>query len=336
MSACAVAIRNTSVRFARNCAMVVALAACATAQAQQGGRDFPARAVRFVVPFTPGAINDYVARLVAPRLAELWGQSVVVDNRAGAGTVIGTDIVAKSVPDGHTLLLASAAFAINVGLQPKLPFDTRRDFAPVTQIGTAPLVLVVNTQVPARTVAELVALAKSRPGGLSYGSTGSGGSAHLMGEMLKSMAGIDVVHVPYKGLAPALSDVMAGRLAFTFGSHLAVDGHVKAGRLRALAVTSRKRSAATPGLPTVAEAGYPDYDANAWWGIVVPRATHAAVVARLHADSVRVLETSEVRERLLAQAVEVVASRPEVFGRFITDEIERWGRVVKQSGAKPE
>jgi tripartite-type tricarboxylate transporter receptor subunit TctC len=297
---------------------------------------YPTKPIRFVVPFTPGAINDYMARTIGQKLGESWGQQVIVDNRPGAGTIIGTDIVAKSAPDGYTLLLASTAFAINVSLHAKLPFDAARDFTPVGRIGSAPLLLVASPQLPAKNVRELVALAKAKPGQISYGSTGTGGSAHLMAEMFKAMAGIDIVHIPYKGLAPALTDVIAGRVNFTFGSYLAVNNHVKAARVRAFAVTSKTRSPVMPDLPAIAEAGYPDYDASAWWGIVVPARTPRPVVSKLNTEIVRILDSAQVREQMLAQGVEVAPTTSEQFGKYIADEIGRWGRAVKQSGAKPE
>ena len=297
---------------------------------------FPRHAVRFIVPYTPGAINDFVARLVAQKLTEAWGQQVVVDNRPGAGTLIGTELVAKANADGYTLLLVPTAFAINPTLYPKLPYDTLRDFAPVAQIGTAPFLFVCNPQLPVKNVRELVALAKAKPGQLSYGSTGVGGNAHLMGEMLKSQAGIDLTHVAYKGLAPAMTDVISGQVSCTFGSQLALESSIKAGRLRALAVTSAKRSKTMPDLPTVAEAGYPEYHGTGWWGVVVPAATPKAIVTKLNADIVRLLNAPDVRERLLSQGVEIVASSPDEFARFIRDEIKRWSTAVKQSGAKPE
>jgi tripartite-type tricarboxylate transporter receptor subunit TctC len=298
--------------------------------------EYPSRPVRFVVPYTPGAINDYIGRLVGQKLAVAWSQQVIVDNRAGGGTTIGTDIVAKSAPDGHTLLLTATAFAINAAFYPKLPFDTLRDFAPVTQIGGAAMLLAINAQLPVKSVQELVALAKSRPGKLAYGSTGSGGSAHLMGEMFKSMAGIDVVHVPYKGLAPALTDVISGQLSFTFGSQLALDGPLKAGRLRAIAVTGKTRMRTTPELPTIAESGYPDYAMTAWWGVAVAARTPLPLVNRLHDDIVRVLSEPEVRERLTGQGIEIAGTTPAEFARFVRDEVERWGAAVRQSGARPD
>jgi tripartite-type tricarboxylate transporter receptor subunit TctC len=298
--------------------------------------DYPSRPVRFVVPYTPGAINDFIARLIGQKLALKWGQQVIVDNRAGGGTTIGTDIVAKSAPDGHTLLLTATAFAINAVFYPKLPFDTVRDFAPVTLIGSAPMLLAINAQLPAKNVKELVALAKARPGQLAYGSTGSGGSAHLMGEMLKSMAGIDVAHVPYKGLAPALTDVMSGQLSYTFGSQLALDGPLKSGRVRAIAVTGKTRVRTLPELPTIAEAGYPDYAMTAWWGVALPARTPPLLVNRLRDDVAAVLGENDVRERFAGQGIEIASTSPAEFAGFVRDEIKRWGEAVRISGARPD
>ncbi len=310
--------------------------AAAQAPAKSAATDYPNRSTRFIVPYTPGAINDFVARLVAQKLTDAWGQQVVVDNRPGAGTLIGTELVARANPDGYTLLLVPTAFAVNVTLYPKLPYDPIRDFTPVTQIGSAPFLLVCGAQLPVKNVKELVALAKAKPGQLSYGSTGSGGSAHLMGEMFKSQTGIEMSHIPYKGLAPALTDVMAGQVSCTFGSQLAVDGNVKSGRLRALAVTSKLRSKAAPDIPSIAEQGYPEYNGTGWWGVVVPAGTPKPIVTKLNGDIVRLLSAPDVRERLLSQGVEIAASSPEQFAQFIKDEIKRWSVAVKQSGAKPD
>lgn len=292
--------------------------------------------MRFVVPYTPGAINDFVARLVAQKLSDAWGKQVVVDNRPGGGTQIGTDLVAKASPDGHTMLLVPTAFAINVSLYAKLPYDTLRDFAPVTQIGTGPYLMVCNPQLPVKNVKDVVALAKAKPGTLSYASTGSGGSAHLMGEMLKAMAGVQITHIPYKGLAPGLTDVMSGQVSCTFGTQVAVGAHVKSGRLRAIALTGNARSKAAPDIPTIAEAGYKDYHATGWWGIVLPAATPKPIIAKLHADMMKLLALPDVREKLEVQGVEIVASTPEQFAKFIREEITRWGVAVKLSGAKPD
>lgn len=312
---------------------VVAASCVGAAHAQQ---PFPLRPVRLIVPFTPGAINDLIARLLAAKLAEGWGQQVVVDNRPGAGTLIGTDLVAKATPDGHTLLLVSAAFAINPTLYAKLPFDPVRDFAPITLVGAAPFVMVVAPSLPVRSVRELVALAKSKPGQLSYASTGIGATAHLVGEMLKTAAGISLVHVPYKGFAPALTDVIAGQVQVTYGTYSTLAPHIQAGRVRALAVTSAKRSQLTPDLPTVAEAGYPNFNATAWWGVVAPARVPAAIIQKLQADLAAIVRQPEMRERLAREGVDVAANPPSEFGAFIREEIQRWGVAVKQSGAKPE
>ena len=297
---------------------------------------YPNRSVRFIVPYTPGAINDFVARLTAQKLSDAWGKQVVVDNRPGGGTLIGTDLVAKAAPDGHTMLLVPTAFAINVSLYPKLPYDTLRDFAPVTQIGTGPYLMVCAPQLPVKSVKDVVALAKAKPGALSYASTGSGGSAHLMGEMLKSLAGIDMQHIPYKGLAPGLTDVMSGQVSCTYGTMVAVGAQVKAGRLRAIALTGATRSKAAPDIPTIAEAGYPDYHATGWWGIVLPAATPKAVITKVHSDTTRLIKQQDVRDKLEVQGVEIIANTPDEFAKFIREEIARWSRAVKASGAKPD
>jgi tripartite-type tricarboxylate transporter receptor subunit TctC len=298
--------------------------------------EYPNRSVRFIVPYTPGAINDFIARLTAQKLTDAWGKQVVVDNRPGGGTLIGTDLVAKANADGYTLLLVPTAFAINVSLYPKLPYDTLRDFAPVTQIGSGPYLMVCAPQLPAKSVKDLVALAKAKPGTLSYASTGSGGSAHLMGELLKAAAGIDLQHIPYKGLAPGLTDVMSGQVSCTFGTQVAVGAQVKAGRLRAIALTGNTRSKTAPEIPTIAEAGYADYHATGWWGVVVPAATPRPIVTKLHSDLVRVVQQADVRGKLEGQGVEIIGGTPEQFAKFLRDEIVRWGKAVKLSGAKPD
>jgi tripartite-type tricarboxylate transporter receptor subunit TctC len=309
---------------------VVALASGSTATAE----GYPDKPVRFIVPFTPGAINDLLARLIGAKLSESWKQQVVVDNRAGAGTVIGTDLVAKSPPDGHTLLLVSTAFAINQSLYPKLPYDPIKDFAPITQIGSGGFLVVVNPQIPVKSVKELVALAKAKPGELSYGSTGSGGSAHLIGEMFKATAGVNIVHIPYKGLAPAMGDVISGQVSMTLGTYSALGPQVKAGRLRAIAVTSKARSRAAPEIPTIAEGGYPNFDATGWWGVSVAAGTPKTIVAKLNTDIVRALKTPEIGERLASEGADIVGSSPPGFAEFIRGEIVKWGKVVKMSGAK--
>jgi len=297
---------------------------------------FPSRPVRFIVTFPPGALNDLIARTLSPRLGEIWGQQVVVDNRPGAGTLIGTEMAARAPADGHTLLLTAISHAINPSVYPKLPYDSVRDFAPISLIASSPYIMILHPSVNAKTVKEFVALAKAKPGQLAYGSTGTGGSSHLMGVMLDMMAGIQTVHVPYKGLAPALNDMIGGQIQFGFGSYSTVAQHVKTGRLRAIAVTSAKRAATTPDLPTIAESGFPDYDAVPWWGIMVPAGTPKPLVNRINKDVLQALQSKEVRERFEVQGIEAVGSTPDGFGKFLVAEIARWAKVVKQAGVKPE
>jgi len=295
---------------------------------------FPERPVRFIVTFPPGALNDLIARTLSPQLTALWGRQVVVDNRPGGGTLIGTEMGARAAPDGHTLLLAAAAHAINPSVYPKLPYDPVKDFAPVSLLASSPYILIVHPAVAAKTFKEFIALAKAKPGQLAYGTTGSGGTSHLMGVMLNMMAGTDTVHVPYKGLAPALIDLVAGQIHYSFGSYSTVSPHLKSGRLRPLAVTSLKRAKSTPELPTIAEQGYPGYEAIPWWGVMVPVATPKPLVARLNADLLKVLQSPEVTERFAAQGLETVGSTPAEFARFLDVEIARWAKVVKAGNVR--
>ncbi len=297
---------------------------------------WPAKPVRLVVPFPPGGINDVIARGLGQRLSEQWGQQVLVDNRGGAGSVIGTELVAKSPPDGHTLLLISAAHAINVTLQPKLPYDSIRDFAPIAYIGWSPFVLVVHPSLPVRTVQALVALARTRPDQIAYSSSGTGTSVHLMGEMLSSGTGMKVLHVPYKGIAPALTDLIAGQVQFSFASPLTSSPHVKSGRLRALAVTSPQRARTVQDLPTIAESGVPGYRALAWYGLLAPGATSAALIERLGTDVTRTLKLADLHERLTSQGVEIVAGGPAALADHLKSEIEIWGKAVRLANVKAE
>ena len=297
---------------------------------------FPSRPVRFIITFTPGALNDLIGRTLSPKLGEIWGQQVVVDNRPGGGTIIGTELAARAPADGHTMLLGGFALVVNPFVYPKLPYDTMKDLAPVSMIASSPYVLVISPTLPAKSVKEFVAVAKARPGQLAYGTTGIGGTSHLMGEMLKSMAGIDVIHVPYKGLAPALTDLFANQVHFSFGSWSTVGQHVKTGRLRAIAVTSSKRAQSTPELPTIAEEGYPGYEAIPWFGILLPAGAPKPLVNRMRSDIVKALASSEVRDRFAAQGVETAGTTPEEFATFMKLELNRWGKIVKQAGVKPE
>ncbi|MGH8619234.1 MAG: tripartite tricarboxylate transporter substrate binding protein [Burkholderiales bacterium] len=324
-------------RTTRRLALAAALALPGTTLAAAPATDqFPSRPIRFIVTFPPGALNDLIARTLQPRLSEIWGHQVVVDNRPGAGTLIGTEMAARAPADGHTLLLTAISHAINPSVYPKLPYDSVRDFAPVALIASSPYIMILHPSVNAKTVKEFVALAKAKPGQIAYGSTGTGGSSHLMGVMLDMMAGIQTVHVPYKGLAPALNDMIGGQIQFGFGSYSTVGQHIKTGRLRAIAVTSAKRAATTPDLPTIAESGFPGYDAVPWWGLMLPAGTPKPVVNRVNKDALQALQSKEVRERFEVQGIEPAGSTPEAFGKFLVVEIARWAKVVKQAGVKPE
>lgn len=295
---------------------------------------YPNRPIRIVVPYAPGAINDVLARAVAERLQETLGQPVVVENRAGAGAVIGSQVVASAPPDGYTLLQVAAAHAINATLVLKLPYDSMRDFEFITLAAGSPFLLVGSHHFPARTVAELVALCKQRPGEYSYASSGNGGTAHLMGEMLKHMAGIDVVHVPYKGTSVAMTDLIGGRVHFTFSSYPGAVGAIKTGRVRALAVTSKQRWSAFPDLPSIAEAGLPDYDADGWWGYAAPAGTPRPIVDKLSREINKALAWPALRTKLDASGLDVRATGPERFRAHVDSEIRVWRAVIRQAGVK--
>lgn len=310
--------------------VLAACAACSTVYAQ----NYPSRPVRFIVPFAAGGSTDIVARTLGTKLTELLGQSVIVDNRPGGGTVIGTESVARSTPDGHTLLVVPAPFTINPSLLSKLPYDPLNDFTPITLINTTPLVIVVNPSVPARNVKELIALAKSKPGALNFGSSGTGGSNHLAGELFNSMAGVKMVHVPYKGNAPALTDLVGGHVDLIFNGLTSAYPLIKSNKLRPLAVTSLQRSAVLPEMPTLDESGLKGFVAVAWNGLAGPAKLPADVVERM-ANAVRkVLGNQEMRERLKSEGSDPVGSTPAEFAKFIRDEITKWATVIKLSGAK--
>jgi tripartite-type tricarboxylate transporter receptor subunit TctC len=277
-----------------------------------------------------------VGRTIAAKLSESLGQQVVIDNRPGAGGIIGTEIVAKAAPDGYTIGKVATSHAINPGVYSKMPYDTLKDFAPVSHTVNLTNMLVVPASFPANNVRELIALAKAQPKKITFGSAGNGQSNHLSGELLKSMAGIDIVHVPYKGSAPALTDVLAGNISMMFVDILSALPHVKAGKLKVLAVTGLKRSAAVPEYPTVHESGVPGFNGNSWLGLVAPAGTPREIVARLSAEVAKALNSPDVRERFLAQGVEPVGSTPEQFAAFIESEIPRWGSAAKAAGARNE
>jgi tripartite-type tricarboxylate transporter receptor subunit TctC len=299
-----------------------------------GSQDYPTRPIRLIVPFAPGGPTDIMSRAISERITSRLGQPLVVDNRPGAGGGIGSELAARSAPDGYTMLLGHiGTHAINASLYQKLGYDPVRDFAPITMIATLPLGLWVNASVPAASVNELVALAKAKPGSINFGSAGSGGPTHMAGEMLKAMARIKIVHVPYKGNAAALTDLVAGRVQMMFSNLLTAGPHARAGKLRGLAVSSARRSSQAPELPTVAESGVPGYDITPWYGVLFPAGTPRAIVLRLNQEIGGILTTPEVAERFRAQGVDFVTSTPEAFGALIKSEIPKWRKVVKESGA---
>ena len=287
-----------------------------------------------IVPFAPGGPADIQARLIGPKLTEAWGQTVVVENRAGGNTIIATELTARADPDGHVVQVVSAGFAINTSLYAKLPYDSVRDFAPVSQLTSGPAIVVVHPSLPARSIKELTQLARSRPGQLTYASAGL--PSQLAVELYKVITGTNLVHIPYKGQAPAMVDLIAGHVQVSFPTMLGTLGHVKSGRLRALATTGAKRSLAAPELPTMAEAGVTGYEAANWFGTIVPAKTPPAVVAKLSQEIARVLRLPDVRERLLSQGIEPASSTPEEFSAYIRSEMTKWAKVVKASGAKAE
>lgn len=296
---------------------------------------WPAKPVRFVVPFPAGGSTDVVGRILAEHLRQGLGQSFVIDNRAGAGGTTGSDAVAKSAPDGYTMLIGtSSTHAIASGLYgSRLAYDQERDFAPVTLIGSATILLVVHPAVAAKTVSELIALARAKPGTLNFASSGNGGVSHLTGEYFKSLAGIQMQHVPYKGDTPMIADLVAGRVSLAFGTAVAFLPYVQRSALNALAVTNAKPSPVAPNLPTVAQT-LPGFEALQWFGILMPAGTPREIVSRLNAEIVRILRLPEVRERLQSMGIEVVGNTPGEFGAFMRDETAKWGRIVKESGAK--
>jgi len=294
---------------------------------------YPAKPIRLIVPFPPGGGNDTVARSVGAELSKSIGQQVVIDNRAGAGGTIGAELAAKAAPDGYTLFLAGvASHGINPVLNPKLPYDPVRDFAPVSLLASAPLIVVVHPSLPVKTVKDLIALARAKPGQLNFASNGRGGSSHMAGEMFKSMAKVDMLHVPYKGLSPALTDLISGQVQVMFSSAVAMLPQVQAGKLRGIATTGAKRPAAIAQLPTVAEAGLPGYETGSWYGIVAPAGTPADVVNRLSGELQKVVRQPAMQERFNSEAAYPVGSTPQEFSAHIQRELARWAKVVKDAG----
>ncbi len=306
----------------------------AIAQSGLSADNYPEKSIRFIVPFPPGAANDLLARVVAQKLTERWGKAVVVDNRGGAGGVLGTSLAAKAAPDGYTIVLVPATHAINVSLYKEPKFDSVKDFVPISLIATGAYMLVVNPALNVRSVKDLISLVKTRPGQLSFGSAGTGNATHLVGELMKQMAKLDITHVPYKGVSGALTDVIGGQLDMLFGSISATNPQAKAGKVRALAVTSLVRSSAVPDVPTLSEAGVAGYDAVGWWGILAPAGTAAPIVTKLNHEVAAIVAKEDTRRWLEQQGFEIGGGSAQQFAQYIKDEIVKWGSIVKKSGAR--
>jgi len=313
--------------------MSAALAWSSAARAQQA---YPAKPIRLILPFPPGGSTDIVARLIGQKLTESWGQPVLIENRPGAGGNIAAETAARAAPDGYTLFQVNVANAIGATLYPKLSYDLITSFAPVIQLATTPYVLLAHPTVPAKNTAELIALAKARPGQLNYASAGGGSATHLSGELLKSMAGVNIVHVPYKGTGPAVTALLSGEVDLYFATVPAALPLVEAKKLRALGVTSARRSPLMRDVPAIAEAGLKGYETSTWHGILAPAATPADIVVKLNAEIARTLAQPAVRERLVGQGLDPVGGTPEQFGAYLKTEISKWAVVVKASGARPE
>ena len=299
-------------------------------------QDYPTKPIKFVVGFAPGGATDVVGRLMARKIGDALGQPIIIENKAGGSSNIGAEAVFRAAPDGYTFYVSAITSAINVSLFPKLPFDFARDFEPVALFANVPNILVVHPSVPAKTVKELIDLARAQPGKLSYASSGSGTSIHLCGELFKMLAKVDMLHVPYKGSAPAMTDMIGGQVQVMFDNMPSALPHVKAGKLRALAVTSAQRSPSAPDVITMGEAGVPGFDVQSWFGLVAPKGTPKDIIARVNAEAVKALATADIKERFLDLGAVPAPMSPEAFGDFIRAEIIRWSEVVKASGAKVE
>ena len=319
----------------RTCIAAALAAAAFAVTADAAEQSYPTRPVRLVVPFPPAGAVDTVARVVAPALSERLRQQIVIDNRGGANAIIGTDIVAKAPPDGYTLLIEPAGHAITPSVTKKLPYDTLKDLVAVGLIGNGAYVLVVNPGIPAKTVAEFVKYAKSKPGQINYAATGHGNATHMAGELFKMLAGVDMVGVYYKGGGPALVDVMSGQVSAFFAGVASSASHIKSGKVRALGVTTARRSAALPDVPTIAEAGVPGYEVDGWYGLLAPARTPPAIIKRLNDELAAVLATDEAKKRLLAVGIEARATTPEEFHRMIEKDVARWAEVVKKARIEP-
>jgi len=306
-------------------------ALCSAAAAQT----YPTKTVRMIVGYPPGGPTDVLARIVSQKLTQAWGQQVIVDNRPGASGMIGAEFTARAAPDGYTLLMVPVTYAVTPSLFSKMTYDVEKDLAPVAQVAAAPFILVVHPTLPVKSVKDLITLARSRPGQLNFASASTGGMPHLAGELFNSMTGVKMVHIPYKGAAPATTDLLSGQVTLMFNNMLSAMPQVKAGRLRAVAVTSLTRSAAAPELPTIAET-VPGYEANGWYGAFAPAATPKDLINRVNAEMNRIMKMPDVTQRLAGDGVEAVGTTPEQFGAYLKQEVAKWGKVVKASGAKAD
>jgi len=314
----------------------VALAAAYSVAVPAHAQNYPIKPIRLIIPFAPGGGTDLTARAIAMKLTEAWGHTVVPDNRAGANGTIAVDIATKSPPDGYTLTMISSSHSVNSSLYNSLPYDLVRDLAPITQATSQPYALVIHPSVQAKSVKELIALAKAKPDTMTYGSSGLGGLSHLSGALFSSLAGIKLIHVPYKGGNPALNDVVGGQIQMLFSTLLQADTQLKAGRVRALAVTTKKRSTAAPELPTMQEAGVAGYEVAGWYGVLAPAKTPRPIIDKLNTEIVRILHSPDVQNRLAADGSEAVGSTPEQFGNHIKSEVAKWGKVIREAGIKAE
>ena len=317
-------------------AIAIAFATAALANIDASAQGYPQKTVRIVVPYAPGGNTDFTARVIAAKLTDVFGQQIVVENRPGGGTNIGSELVAKAPADGYTLLMGGASNAINMSFYPKMPYDTLRDFAPVILCVKGANVLSVHPSLPAKNLQELIALAKTRPGQLNYASSGLGSSNMMAGELLKLMAGVNIVHVPYKGNSPALTDTIGGQVEMIFSGVPALLPHIKSGRLRAIAIGSLKRFPALPDVPTIDASGLKGYEATTWFGLMAPAKTPKDIVARLNSEFGRILVSTEVHDRFMNEGIEPIGGTPEQFGAFIRDEIDKYAKVVKATNLRAQ
>lgn len=305
-------------------------AVCAGANAQ----NYPDKPVRMIVPYAAGGNADLLGRVVAQKLGEMFAQQIIIDNRAGANGVIGTELLAKAAPDGYTLGFIASGHSINPGMYSKMPFDPIRDFAPVAQTSSTPIIIAVTAALPAKTVKALAALAKARPGELSYASQGNGSPGHLAGALFNSMNGITIVHIPYKSTSQAITDLSSGQVQMMYPSATSILPHIKAGRLRAVAIATKQRSALAPDIPTAAESGLPGFEAGIWNGVMAPAGTAPAIIEKLHAAIAKIIQSPDTRERILVMGADPAISTPAEFSAFIAAELKKWTKVIKDSGAK--